>query len=137
MNTTSLFACPVLLVSIAAASPHSTAGRPQQAPLDWRALEAGRLSGYVQLTSRADYLKAGEAYFNANASWIIFQATPVPAEGAEANPNYEMYAAPLERDASGAVTGLGDEIVMLSNPGSANTCGWWHPTDLGTVLFGS
>lgn len=128
---------PIVLSSLATAYPDSAGKQPAHEPLDWHALETGVLTGHVQLTSREMFLKAGEAYFNANASWIVFQATPVPPEGEAANPNYEMFAAPLVRNASGAVTGLGDEIVMLSKPGSANTCGWWHPTDLGTVLFGS
>jgi len=105
-------------------------------PLNWRELESGVLANHVQLTSRDDYIKAGEAYFNPDASWIIFQAQPVPPEGEAPNPNYEMYAAPLERGSSGAVTGLG-EAIQLSKPGSANTCGWWHPTKSGHVLFGS
>jgi hypothetical protein len=106
------------------------------APLDWRAEEAGVLSDHVRVTDPSKYLRAGEAYFNSDASWIIFQATPVPPEGEAPSPHYEMYAAPLRRDAEGNITGLGGAI-QLSTPGSANTCGWWHPTEPGLVLFGT
>ena len=35
----------------------------------------------------------------------------------------------------GAVTGLEDPI-LVSPPGSANTCGWFHPHEPGRILFG-
>ena len=135
LNACSL-AAPVLAAASALGLSGSALAQPSAVQTDWREAESGVLADYVQLTSREDYLKAGEAYFNHDASWVIFQAQPVPAEGEAANPNYEMYAAPLERDGSGAVTGLGDAI-QLSKPGSANTCGWWHPTEAGLVMFGS
>ena len=99
------------------------------------ASDAAFLHGAVQLTRRADFLRAGEAYFSPDQRWIIFQATPVPPEGEEPTPHYEMYAAPLLWDgepgaADARVAGLG-EIVQLSKPGSANTCGWFHPTEPG------
>lgn len=105
------------------------------------ASDAAFLHEAVQLTRRADFLRAGEAYFSPDQRWIIFQATPVPPEGEEPTPHYEMYAAPLLWDgepgaADARVAGLG-EIVQLSKPGSANTCGWFHPTEPGRVLFGS
>lgn len=109
---------------------------PQPAADDWRAAEAPVLSGHVQLTSSRRFSKAGEAYFNADGSWVIFQAIPVPPEGQAPEKFYQMYAAEVARDAGGNVTGL-REPVRLSAAGSANTCGWFHPTRPGLVLFGS
>lgn len=116
-------------------------GQPQGGPpqrIDWRAEEAadGLLTDHVQLTSRDRFVKAGEAYFNTGASWVIFQAVPVPPEGQPEDLFYSMYVAKVVRDGAGKITGLG-EPILLSNPGSANTCGWFHPKLPGVVLFGS
>lgn len=115
-----------LLTATAAAQPWN----------DWRELEAPLLTGHVQLTSPDMFTKAGEAYFSPDANWIIYQAVPVPPEGQDPSPHYAMYVAKLTRDADGAITGTEDPI-KLSGPGSANTCGWFHPTEQGVVLFGS
>ncbi len=136
-----IFSVALLLVAPVTSGQHHHpgSGGPDggaHAPLDWRSLESGVLSNYVQLTTREDFLKAGEAYFSPDSNWIIFQATPVPPEGETAEPNYEMYIAPLERDPSGRVTGMG-AVVQLSKAGSANTCGWWHPSEPGRLLFSS
>jgi hypothetical protein len=61
---------------------------------------------------------------------VIFQAIEVPEAGKEADPYYAMYVARLE---GGTFT----TIEKVSPPGSANTCGWFHPTDPNFVLFGS
>jgi len=105
------------------------------AQTDWHELEAPLLSDHVRLTSPDQFAKAGEAYFSPDAKWIIFQAVPKPAEGEEPAPYYSMYVAPLVYEGD-AITGLG-EPIQLSPPGSANTCGWFHPTKPGVVLFGS
>jgi TolB protein len=105
-------------------------------PLDWRALEAPVLSHHVQLTSRDVFLKAGEAYFDPGANWIIFQAVPVPGEGHDPDPFYSMYVAKLTRGGDGRVSGI-EKPILVSAPGSANTCGWFHPRSPGTILFGS
>jgi hypothetical protein len=85
-------------------------------------------------------VKAGEAYFDHSSpggpQWVIFQAVEVPKPGAEVDPFYAMYIAKLTRDAGGKVTGI-EEPVRISPPGSANTCGWFHPTDPTRVLYGS
>ena len=109
---------------------------PQAAPLDWRAEESGTLSNYVQLTSEKDFTKAGEAYFDPAGKWVIFQAVPRPADGSEPDQHYSMYVAKLARDAHGVVTGL-EKPILISRPGSANTCGWFHPTQPWRVIFGS
>lgn len=103
---------------------------------EWVEREGPLLRGHVQLTSEEDFARAGEAYFSPDSRWIIFQATPRPAEGEEADPHYSMYVAPLEYDDEGRLVGMG-EAVRLSPRGSANTCGWFHPTKEGVVLFGS
>ncbi len=86
------------------------------------------------------FVKAGENYFDHETPprWVIFQAIPMPAEGLMPDANYSMYAARLKRDAGGAgeITGI-DTPVLLSAPGSANTCGWFHPLEPFRVLFGS
>lgn len=88
----------------------------------------------VRLTSPEVFSRAGEAYFSPDATWIIFQAVPV---GEESEPvRYAMFVAPLRRDARGTVIGIG-RPVRLSAPGSANTCGWFHPALPGVVLYGS
>lgn len=120
------------LLPLASAQP----GAGAASPIDWNSEESGVLSNYVQLTHRSDYLKAGEAYFNHDASWIIFQAIKEPGLGGEAYTDYSMFAAPVERDEHGSITGLGETVELIHN-GSANTCGWWHPTEPDLIMFGS
>jgi len=93
----------------------------------------------IQLTSEAQFARAGEAYFSPDSRWIIFQAVPHEEENADpgAPPVYSMFVAKLRRDAdTGAVLGM-HEPIRISAPGSANTCGWFHPSLPGVVLFGS
>jgi TolB protein len=110
-------------------------GGPPQERLDWRQQET-ILSSHIQLTSRDEFLKAGEAYFSADGKWVIFQATPAPAADDAADPFYSMYVAKVEHDGRGRIAGLG-ESILISPAGSANTCGWFHPTEPWRVLFGS
>jgi hypothetical protein len=115
------------------------------------------LANAVQLTSRDRFIKAGEAYFNADATWIIFQATespeyqratassnsspPTPSSPSDATPPsepdpfYAMFVARLVRNDQGLITGL-DSITQISPPNSANTCGWFHPDSL-SVIYGT
>ncbi len=109
--------------------------QPGQAVLDWRTAEAWALSNHVKLTSRDQFLRAGEAYFSPDDAWIIFQAVPIPPDGDEPDPFYSMYVAKVIRH-HGQITGI-DSPILISNPGTANTCGWFHPTLPGVVLFGS
>lgn len=118
-----------------AAHPAGEAPAVQPA-LDWKALESPVLTGHIELTSRDQFVKAGEAYFSPDNGWIIFQAVPVPRDGANADPFYSMYVAKVVRGENGAVTGI-QTPILVSPPGSANTCGWFHPTLPGVVLFGS
>lgn len=116
--------------------PPPLSGAPGTEPLDWLTLEAPLLSGQVELTSRDKFVKAGEAYFSPDAAWIIFQAVPVPEPGQEPDPVYSMYVARLVRNSAGDVTGI-EEPILVSEPGSANTCGWFDPENSGRVIFGS
>lgn len=109
---------------------HPAGAEQPTAPLDWAKLEAPYLSGYKQLTFRDKYVKAGENYFSADGKWVIFQAVEVPEKGKDPDPFYAMYVARL--DAGGLVG-----VTRVSPAGSANTCGWFHPTKAGRVIFGS
>ena len=101
----------------------------------WREVEKGLLENHVQLTSSERFRKAGECYFSPDGKQIIFQAVEKMADPANEEPFYQMYVADLTF-AGGRVTGS-TNVVRLSPPGSSNTCGWFHPTEPGVVLFGS
>jgi hypothetical protein len=118
-----------------AGAAHAAPGAAAAAdPVDWREAEKGILENHVQLTFSDRFVKAGEAYFSPNSARIIFQAVEVPVAGGEADDFYAMYVADLVRNAAGKVTGI-DNIKRISPPGSANTCGWFHPQDPALVLF--
>lgn len=102
----------------------------------WTTLESAFLTDYVELTSESMFVKAGESYFSPDGSMIIFQAIPNPQDGQKADAHYSMYVATVTRDDNGAIVGLG-KPGRVSNEGSANTCGWFHPTDPMTILFGT
>ncbi len=103
---------------------------------DWEKNEIRFLSDYLQLTSEQDFIKAGESYFSPDGQYLIFQGIPVPEEGQEPDEHYSMYVAQFEYDKAKNITGL-TLVSRISNPGSSNTCGWFHPTESNTVLFGS
>ncbi|MDX2147856.1 MAG: hypothetical protein SFZ23_10070 [Planctomycetota bacterium] len=123
------------------AAPATTSGGPTNAgpaevsPVDWRESES-HLRHHVQLTFREQFVKAGEAYFSPDARHVIFQAIQTPPAGGEPEAHYAMFVASLTLDGSGRVVGLGPAL-RLSPPGSANTCGWFHPTEPGRVLYAS
>jgi TolB protein len=123
-------------VSVATAAPLlgclALAGAAS-AEATWADAEQGALRHHAPLTTPGEFTKAGEAYFNPDASWIIFQAVP---EGQPKDAHYQMYVAKLERDEGGRVTGLG-ETIRVSPEGSANTCGWFNPRAPHSVIFGS
>lgn len=122
--------CPIAPKSAATAEESSS---PNPA---WREAERGILENHVQLTFPDRFVRAGEAYFSPDETKIIFQAVETPTDGESEESNYQMYVADLARDGEGRITGLG-AITRLSPPGSANTCGWFHPTKPNTVIFGS
>ncbi len=110
--------------------------QPGGMALDWRTLEAPMLTEHVQLTTRDQFVKAGEAYFSPDGQWIIFQAVPTPTNGGSADEHYSMYVAKLAHDDRGTITGI-EQSILISPIGSANTCGWFHPSEHSTVMFGS
>ncbi len=132
----------ILALSLAQppASPSAAQPAAQPAPTlaEIAAQEAPYLSQHVQLTSPNQFVRAGEAYFDHETPprWVIFQGIPVPKEGETVSTQYGMYVAKLKRDEAGRVSGL-DDAILISPPNSANTCGWFHPSTPGIVLFGS
>ncbi len=95
---------------------------------------AGPLGPATQLTFGSQFVKAGESYISPDGSKVIFQAVVVPPEGAEADDHYAMYLADLHHQNGSWRL---DDIRRLTPDGSANTCGWFHPTDPNTVIFAS
>ena len=106
----------------------------QEAPA-WVAAEVGILERHVQLTPEARFRKAGECYFSPDERRIVFQAVERQDDPAAEEAFYQMYVADLAFDGE-RVAGI-ENVVRLSPPGSSNTCGWFHPTEPGVVLFAS
>jgi TolB protein len=105
-------------------------------PEAWREAEQGILADWVQLTFSDRFVKAGESYFSPDDSRIIFQAVEKPQDGRTPDDFYAMFVADVRRDAQGNITGL-DDVRRISPAGSANTCGWFHPTRPNVVIFAS
>jgi len=105
-------------------------------PPAWAEAEHNALKNHVQLTAPDRFVKAGEAYFSPDDSKIIFQAVARPKQGQTADEFYAMFVADVTYDDSNHITGL-ENIRRISPEGSANTCGWFHPTKKNTVIFGS
>lgn len=103
---------------------------------EWAAAESWVLRDHVLLTSREVYLKAGESYFDTTGTRVVFQATPVPPEGELPDEHYGMYVAEVIRTSDGGIAAL-EPATLVSEPGSANTCGWFHPDGSGALLFGT
>ncbi len=119
--------------------------QPAGAPsTDWKAAEAPFISRPVQLTFPDRFTRAGEQYFDHHTPprWVVFQAIERPApppdgtKPAEPSPHYSMFVARLRYDNASRITGI-DAPIRVSPEGSANTCGWFHPTEVGSVIFGS
>ena len=107
------------------------------APLtDFRSTESAFLTQHVQLTFPDRFIKAGESYFSPDDRTIIFQAIERPIGDAPPSEFYSMYVADVKRDADGRIVALAN-IKRISPEGSANTCGWFHPTQPNLVIFGS
>ena len=128
----SAFALLGLLSPWAAAQP-AAAGAGDR---EWADSEAPILTNHRQLTTGEQFSRAGEAYFDPKTDWVIFQAVPPATPGEEPSPHYSMYLAGVMRNSEGLITGLID-AVRISEPGSANTCGWFHPTRENVVMFSS
>jgi TolB protein len=124
-----------VLTAGALAQPGDRGAADGAAPA-WRDAEAALLSGHVQLTFRRDFVRAGEQYFDPAGRRVIFQAVPVPGEGQEPDPFYAMYVADVVADAAGGLSALAN-TRRVSPEGSANTCGWFHPTRPDAFIMGS
>ena len=121
---------------------NNEAKSPQKDPSDWRKSE-GVLSHQMQLTLSERFVKAGEAYFNSDATQIVFQAIEHDAQGNPESEYYSMYVAQLRDEGKGQSFGPDlrryrlKHIRRISPIGSANTCGWFHPTDPNKLIFAS
>lgn len=121
-----------LTLTLAPPATHAATGGEGAA---WRASEAGILENHVQLTSSEFFRKAGECYFSPDGKQIIFQAIEKRLNPEDEEEFYQMYVADLAFNGD-RVRGI-QNIKRLSPPGSSNTCGWFHPTEPGVVVFGS
>jgi TolB protein len=92
------------------------------------------VSGARQLTFPDRFIKAGEAYFSPDMKRIVFQAIEVPEGEDDPAEFYAMFVCDVVRDGAGDIVGV-DNIRRVSPKGSANTCGWFHPTDPNRLLF--
>ena len=133
-------AFPAISLAIAACgqpapAPSSPAAAPQPLPVANPASEPG-VREARQLTFPDRFLKAGEAYFSPDARRIVFQAIERPAEGADPDEFYAMFVCDVVRDGAGDIVAVSD-IRRVSPKGSANTCGWFHPTKPDTLVFAS
>lgn len=124
----------VCAAALAVAGSIQRANAGEDAP--WREAEAPTLTDHVQLTFPERFTKAGEAYFDHSTEWIIFQAVSREDGAADPEAPYAMYVAKLVRDKGGSVTGI-EEPIRVSDPGSANTCGFFSPNTPQQIIFGS
>ena len=131
----SLAAC----LPIGCSQPTETRTQPQTTPAPTPvanpAAEPG-VTGARQITSPDRFIKAGEAYFSPDANRIVFQAVERPTDGSEPDEFYAMFVCDVLRDGAGEITGVAN-IRRVSAKGSANTCGWFHPTKPNSLLFAS
>lgn len=125
-----------ILKSFVLVSTFALTAGAQETPAseEWKESEAVWLANPVQLTSHADFVKAGEGYFSPDGSKVIFQAVEQVAPGNEPDEFYAMFVADTVRDDSGKTKSI-KNVRRLSPKGSANTCGWFHPKDPNIVLF--
>lgn len=110
------------------ASRAGATGRPEVA-------ESPILGGAVQLTSPAQFRKAGESYFSPDGARVVFQAVPVGDGSVGDDAGYSMFVADVVRE--GTMPVRLDRIRQISPPMAHNTCGWFHPTDPHAVIFGT
>jgi hypothetical protein len=120
------------IVALHACILAACASRPVDSPaVTGGAAEPGLLEP-TQLTFPDRFAKAGEAYFDPAGGRIVFQAIEWKAPGEPESEHYALYVADLQ--ASGDRRALAN-IRRVSPPGSANTCGWFHPVDPNRLLF--
>ena len=97
--------------------------------------EAPIVSGAVQLTFPEQFRKAGESYFSPDGSRVVFQAVPAGAAASGDDAGYSMFIAEVVREGDRPVRL--ERVRQISPPSAHNTCGWFHPTDPGIVIFGT
>lgn len=125
----------LLPIATCVATPGLPDARQDAAAVDEAANpEAPILTNQVQLTFSDRFVKAGESYFSPDDSRVIFQAVEVPPEGEPADEFYGMYVGDVVRDGNGHIRKLVN-IRRISPEGSANTCGWFHPTEPDVIIF--
>lgn len=113
---------PALLLAVSIHAPGCVAQENPTPP----EREDEVLTEAVQLTR--GFARAGEAYFSADARWVVFQASLKPGE------DYQMYVASLKWE--------GEKIVGMHNPvrispmPSWNSCGAFSP-DGESIIFSS
>ena len=93
------------------------------------------VSDVVQLTFSQEFEKAGEAYFSFDRSRIIFQAIPVEKGNDVLNDRYSMYVGDVQMSGN-RIVGLSN-IIRVSPPLSANTCGWFYPDSANRIIYGT
>ncbi len=104
--------------------------------------ESRFLGDIRQLTFAEDFVKAGESYFSHDGELIVFQGVPVPPVGEEPSQHYGMYltANPSKEIKTWFKENFETDLPvwheLVSPLGSANTCGWFHPSD-NYLIFGS
>jgi dipeptidyl aminopeptidase/acylaminoacyl peptidase len=117
-------------------SASAPAAAPEARPAVSNPATEPGVTGARQLTFSDRFIKAGEAYFSPDMKRIVFQAIEVP-EGEDSPADfYAMFVCDVVRDGAGDITGVAN-IRRVSPKGSANTCGWFHPTDPNRLLFAS
>jgi dipeptidyl aminopeptidase/acylaminoacyl peptidase len=134
IRTAALATTLLALIGCSQPAPVSEAA-PPPVPVANPAAEPG-VTAARQITSPDRFIKAGEAYFSPDAKHIVFQAVERPTDGSDPEEFYAMFASDVVTDASGDITGV-TNIRRVSPKGSANTCGWFHPTKPNTLLFAS
>ena len=136
IRTAVLVATLLVLVGCSQPEPvQATPAEPPRAPVANPAAEPG-VTAARQITSPERFIKAGEAYFSPDAARIVFQAVERPTDGSDPDEFYAMFVCDVVRSDSGEITGVAN-IRRVSPRGSANTCGWFHPTRPNTLLFAS
>ncbi|MCH2133864.1 MAG: hypothetical protein MK116_08950 [Phycisphaerales bacterium] len=126
----------MLLLILLAACLHDSPAPPAGAErVDSASMSAHVVGPVTMLTSSDQFLKAGDAHISPDGKRVIFQAIETPDEGEPESDIYGMYLGDLVQDDAGrwAI----ERVQRLSPEGSANACGWFHPTDSRRVIFAS
>ena len=116
---------------------HEPSAADDEMDLTPRASEIAGFQNACQLTSAKQFVKAGESYISKDGSMVIFQAVPVPPEGEQPDLHYGMYLGDLVTHEDSSPRWTLENIRLISPENAANTCGWFHPTEVNRVIFAS